>query len=214
VSTKDFELNLDLATTQPPLLQGVAGFSQKGPDVRSSSYYYSMPQLRVSGQVRTQEGVREVHGVAWLDHEWSSSLMDEQAQGWDWLGLNLDDGGALMVFRMRDAKGEPHWAAAKRRKASGASYELISYAREALEWKVLRTWRSPHTGVEYPVEWQLRVGDDTLVLRPLMDDQENDSRGSTGTIYYEGAVRAFDSTGHTIGRGYLELTGYGSRMKL
>jgi predicted secreted hydrolase len=46
-----------------------------------------------------------------------------------------------------------------------------------------------------------------------MDDQELDSRASTGTIYWEGAVRAF-SKNSEIGRGYLELTGYWKPMKL
>jgi predicted secreted hydrolase len=63
--------------------------------------------------------------------------------------------------------------------------------------------------VEYPVE--MAVND--LVLKPLMDDQELDSRASTGTIYWEGAVRAFKDN-NEVGRGYLELTGYWKPMKL
>ena len=43
-------------------------------------------------------------GRAWLDHEWSSEYMAAQAVGWDWIGINLDDGGALMAFRMRDPR--------------------------------------------------------------------------------------------------------------
>ena len=41
----------------------------------------------------------------------------------------------------------------------------------------------------------------------------DDARGSTGTLYWEGAVRAFDERGQAIGRGYLELTGYGERLR-
>ena len=52
-----------------------------------------------------------------------------------------------------------------------------------------------------------------LVLKPLMDDQELDSRASTGTIYWEGAVTATRNTAE-VGRGYLELTGYWRPMKL
>ena len=40
-----------------------------------------------------------------------------------------------------------------------------------------------------------------------MDNQENDTRATTGAVYWEGAVRAY-SKGREIGRGYLELTGY------
>ena len=41
----------------------------------------------------------------------------------------------------------------------------------------------------------------------LMDDQELDSRRSTGAIYWEGAVRLLEG-GREIGQGYLEMTGY------
>jgi predicted secreted hydrolase len=34
------------------------------------------------------------------------------AVGWDWIGANLDDGTALMAFRIRNAAGEPVWASA------------------------------------------------------------------------------------------------------
>jgi len=44
-------------------------------------------------------------------------------------------------------------------------------------------------------------------------DQELDARASVGTIYWEGAVRAFNGATE-VGRGYLELTGYWQPMKL
>ncbi len=40
------------------------------------------------------------------------------------------------------------------------------------------------------VEWRVIAGDRTFTLRPLLDDQENDARLSTGAIYWEGAVTA------------------------
>ena len=77
----------------------------------------------------------------------------------------------------------------------------------------LRTWKSPRTGAEYPVAVAVKTNQDSLVLQPLMDDQELDARASTGTIYWEGAVAAFrDSL--PVGKGYLELTGYWRPMKL
>ena len=77
----------------------------------------------------------------------------------------------------------------------------------------IRTWTSPRTGTAYPVAWRLRAGARELELEPLMDDQENDARLSTGTIYWEGAIRAFESH-RLVGRGYLELTGYADRLRL
>lgn len=212
LKAEGFSLQLNLQTTQPPLLQGNEGFSRKGPDPLAASYYYSLPQLQVTGQITIGKQEHKVRGVAWLDHEWSTLLMDRQAQGWDWLGANLDDGSALMVFRMRAPDGGQRWAAATWTSAKDRSVRTFSPAD--VQWSAVRRWRSPRTGIEYPVEWTVRIGERTIRLRPLMDDQENDTRGSTGTIYWEGAVRAFDESNQPLGRGYLELTGYGKRVSL
>ena len=113
------------------------------------------------------------------------------AAGWDWCGINLDDGGSLMAFRMRGKDGGTVFSPA------GVSFQA------------LRTWQSPRTGTLYPVSMKVNE----YVLEPLMDDQELDARASTGTIYWEGAVRALRD-GRQAGRGYLELTGYWKPMKL
>jgi predicted secreted hydrolase len=209
VTSTEFAFDLQFDVVQTPLLQGHNGFSQKGPSQASASHYYSLPQLRASGRVVVGERSYQVRGIAWLDHEWFSSVLDEQARGWDWAGLNFDDGSALMVFRMRNAAGERHWADATLR---DGKEDTQSFRPEQVHWRVLRRWRSARTGIEYPVEWEVKVGERTFRLRPLMDDQENDARGSTGTLYWEGAVRAYDESGRVVGRGYLELTGYGDRI--
>jgi predicted secreted hydrolase len=63
------------------------------------------------------------------------------------------------------------------------------------------------------VSVRVQAGPVTLELEPLMDDQELDARASTGTVYWEGAVRARQG-GQAAGRGYLELTGYGKPLEL
>ena len=124
--------------------------------------------------------------------------------GWDWIGINLDDGAALMAFRIRDKRGGEYWASATHRAADGSVRTLPPLQ---VRFQPLRRWRSPHTGVEYPVAMRVRAGELVLELQPLMDDQELDSRASTGAIYWEGAVEARNA-GRVVGRGYLELTGY------
>ncbi len=191
ILARDFSLDLDFETNDKPLLQGNSGFSRKGNRPEEASYYYSRPQLKVNGTVN---GTR-VTGTAWLDHEWSSQYMAAGAVGWDWCGINLDDGGALMAFRMRDNNSK------------------TQFAPEGVSFEPLRTWRSPRTGTVYPVSVRVKTKDNELRLEPLMDDQELDARASTGTIYWEGAVTAYkDRT--AVGRGYLELTGYWRPMKL
>ena len=58
VRGEDFQFDLTLQATQPPLLQGERGFSRKGPDPRAASHYYSLPQLRVSGTSRGRRHAR------------------------------------------------------------------------------------------------------------------------------------------------------------
>ena len=206
----DFDFELTLTATQPPLLQGERGFSRKGPDPRAASYYYSLPQLAVSGEVRVGSSTRKVSGQAWFDHEWSSNYVDEVARGWDWLGVNMIDGGALMAFRMRDQQGGERWAGATMR-----SGEVQTFGSEAVSWTPLKTWRSPRTGVTYPVQWRVQVGDRRYRVEPLLLDAELDSRPTTGILYWEGPIRLIDeATGKEAGRGYLELTGYGGKLDL
>ncbi|HSN79700.1 MAG TPA: lipocalin-like domain-containing protein, partial [Rhodoferax sp.] len=90
-----FSFQLALRETQPLLLQGDQGWSRKGPEAHQASYYYSLPQLTASGQLNAGGQTLAVQGQAWLDHEWSQSLMHPDAVGWDWIGMNLLDGSAL-----------------------------------------------------------------------------------------------------------------------
>ena len=133
---EDFDFDLTLASTQPPLLQGERGFSRKGPDPLAASYYYSLPQLAVTGEVTVDGRTRNVSGQAWFDHEWSSDYVDESALGWDWLGVNMTDGGALMAFRMRDRQGGARWAGAtlrvRRTRAPEPGRRVTTFGPEAV----------------------------------------------------------------------------------
>jgi predicted secreted hydrolase len=200
---EDFALDLALAPTQPILLQGRGGYSQKGPKPSQASYYYSLPHLKVSGSVVRGGRRTAVTGEAWLDREWSSTLLDPRAVGWDWVGLNLDDGGALTAFQVRDAAGRAIWTAGSLRRLDG---RVTSLGPRELAFSTDQLWRSPRTGATYPVARTVTVtlpeGRRSYALKPLFPDQELDSRLGGGPVYWEGAVSAPGA------RGYLELTGY------
>jgi predicted secreted hydrolase len=212
VHGEEFTFELTLEATQPPLLQGEDGFSRKGPSPLAASYYYSLPHLAVSGTITVDGRPQAVTGQAWFDHEWSSDYVDPQARGWDWLGVNLHDGGALMAFRMHDANGGERWASAKLRSPLRTE---AGFGQEQVEWTPLASWRSPRTGVVYPIRWRVQVGDRRYLVEPLLEDAELDSRPSTGILYWEGPIRLLDeASGRELGRGYLELTGYGGKLDL
>lgn len=209
ISAREFEFDLSFVPTAPLLLQGAGGYSRKGPRPEQASYYYSRPHLSVQGEVVVDGQRTRVTGQAWLDHEWSSEYLAKEAEGWDWAGINLADGGALMAFRIRGKDGATVWAGGALRDSRGAA---VAFPPDEIAFAPLREWRSPRTGARYPVAMRVRAGWLDLELEPLMDDQELDSRASTGAVYWEGAVTAKRS-GQAIGRGYLELTGYFSALK-
>lgn len=211
-----FVLDLQLATTQPVLLQGRAGLSRKGPDAAQASYYYSQPQLSVAGRITLDGKVLAIDDApanrAWLDHEASDALMHPDAQGWDWIGMNLDDGSALTAFRLRRPDGSSLWAGGSWR-APGQAARIFT-EREVV-FTPQRWWTSPATGARYPVEWCVTTPVGSWLVQALLDAQELDSRASTGTIYWEGLCDLREAGSNALrGRGYLEMTGYAQRLKI
>ena len=209
VNADGFALALDFQPTQPPLPQGQGGYSRKGPLAEQASYYYSVPHLRVRGRVA--RGVRSVAvtGEAWLDREWSSDYLAPTAQGWDWTGLNFDDGSAVMAFRIRRKGGGTLWAGGSLRRPDGRT---TAFGPGDVAFRPLATWRSKATGAVYPVSQELSVRADGCVRRwrlvPMFAAQELDARRGGLPVYWEGAVRTQG------GRGYLELTGYDRALKM
>jgi predicted secreted hydrolase len=115
-----------------------------------------------------------------------------------------------MAFRIRDREGRQRWAGGTLRGPDGNALILDP---GDIEFRSNQPWTSPRTGITYPTEWRVRAGERKFELSPLMDDQENDARLSTGAIYWEGAVQLSEGD-VDVGRGYLELTGYGERLHL
>jgi len=207
-----FALALDLGAHAEPLLQGEGGLSRKGPGAGAFSHYYSEPQLDVSGTLQLDDRTAAVRGRAWLDHEWSDAYLDPEAAGWDWIGMNLDDGGALMAFRMRRRDGGVHHAGGSWRAPGGGV--VRDFAPAEVAFAPRRTWHSARSGATYPVEWDVTTPAGRYTVRALLDDQEIDSRASTGAIYWEGLSELLDARGAQVGAGYLEMTGYAAAMKL
>lgn len=210
-----FALDLAFRTHAAPLLQGDAGYSRKGPREEQASFYYSRPQLEVTGSVHLDSRAIAIDGLAWLDHEWSSEILDASATGWDWVGLNFDDGSALMAFRIRRRDGGTMWTQARWSRRAGNAWRPIEGGDRdpPVEFEPLRYWTSPHTGARYPVSMRIMVAGRSLRLEPLLDDQELDTRGTSGVVYWEGAVEVFEGA-MRVARGYLELTGYAQPVKL
>ena len=211
IAAEGFTLDLQFTPTQPVLLQGDKGLSRKGPEPAQASYYYSVPHLATQGRIVLQSRSLAVKGTAWLDHEASDALMHPEAVGWDWIGMNLDDGAALTAFHLRRADGSTLWAGGSLRTAAGV---LRVFQANEVRFEAQSHWLSPHTQARYPTRWRVHTPAGSFTVQALLDDQELDSRNSTGAVYWEGLSDLLGAQGQRVGRGYLEMTGYAAPLKL
>ncbi len=196
---------------RPPTLEGPNGYSRKGRDPGNASEYYSYTRLATSGTVSLGGTTFTAHGLSWMDQEVGSSQLDARAVGWDWFSLQLADGRDVMLYLLRDSSEAPTWGGGTIVEGPGRSRHL-----ELRDFSVRRTatWTSP-AGARYPARWTVTIPGEGLMLdvRPIVADQENRSAIARKLFYWEGAVVARDAEGHPVGRGYVELTGYGASLK-
>ena len=201
---QDIALDLRLQAEQPLVAHGPGGLSSKGVDSTDATYYFSFTALQTEGILTVRGEQLEVQGSSWFDHEWGSSVLPSGAAGWDWFGLQFDDGRELMLYQVRagqdlligggtlvEQDGRTVWL-------SAADFEI----------ETLGTWGSRLSDSEYPAGWRIVLPNEDLELelRPLLADQEN----RLSIVYWEGAV---DVLGTVSGRGYVELTGYQASLQ-
>lgn len=211
--TKAGELSLKLTPVKTPVLHGEGGISRKGPGPNEYSHYVSIPRLAVSGTLTRGKRAEAMSGTAWFDHEWGPGALPEGAVGWDWFGIQLDDGSELMLYRMRlnNGRASPF---------SGGTFVPASGPPRPVAWtdvhlEPLVSWRSPATRAIYPAVWSLSVASIGLDVKitPLLSDQELSTAQSTGVTYWEGACRVEGTRSGrpAAGRAYVEMTGYAGR---
>lgn len=205
-----FGLALQTRALTPPTVQGERGVSQKAQGLGRASHYYSFCRLQTSGIVNVNGERLAVSGQSWFDHEFGSNQLGKDQVGWDWFSLQLNDGRALMLYRMRRKNGsnDPY--------SSGTLVEPNGRARHLklrdFQIETLQRWKSPHSGATYPSKWRLSLPRENLVLTvtPILSDQELRTNRSSGVTYWEGACDVQGAQGsHAVrGRAYVELTGY------
>lgn len=173
--------------------------------------YATYPTLRLSGSV----GSEAVTGEAWFDHQWGrfggwfvNHPRQGKLLGWDWFGINLDDGTEIVAMIHRDMENQQ----------SVGTFGAVRFRdQEPLQLGKItatatRHWRSPRTHIDYPVQWRLKIReiDAEFTVEPLVDDQEIMMFGLVRAIW-EGAgkVRGTIRGRPVEGRIRIELYGYG-----
>ena len=203
-------LNLSTEPLKPLIFQGPNGYSPKGRRPGAASQYYSFTRLMTRGTLSVDGRTFQVQGQSWMDKEFGSNQLAENQVGWDWFSLQLEDGTELMLYRLRDSDGNTDFARGTRVSGNGEAHYL-----DPEDWQLEPTdsWKSPSTGSLYPSRWRVTLPQESLHLEvvPELADQENRGRLTPDLYYWEGAARVLDRGGREVGRGYVELTGYGAR---
>jgi predicted secreted hydrolase len=207
----EVSFQLKMNPMKSKVLFGENGLSRKGADPTACSYYITFPRLALEGSLKYRGRSLKVNGLGWMDHEISSSQLTEEQVGWDWAGIQLNDGREIMFYIMRTKSGNADpfssltWV--------NEDGELVEVPIGKFSLSHRRIWESPETGGKYPLDLVLKILDPNLArqielhLKPLVDNQEMTSR--SGSIHYwEGACDVLDSVGVSIGSAYVELTGY------
>lgn len=209
-ANEGLRIELNLTDEKGPVPQGDEGYSRKGTDPGNASYYYSQTRLSAEGVIQIGEETFEVSGLSWKDHEFSTNALEARQVGWDWFSIQLDDGYELMLYQVRRNDGSIDPFSNGTLIAPDGSTQPL--ALEDFEIETHDTWRSPHSGAVYPMQWTLRIPGVGLLLQlsPYLADQEL----NLSTIYWEGAVQVTgEHNGSEVsGVGYVEMTGYAEAL--
>jgi predicted secreted hydrolase len=144
-----------------------------------------------------------------MDHEFGTSFLEPEQQGWDWLSMQLSDGRELMLYQLRRGDGS------RDPRSSGTLVErdgrTTHLTAEDFTLKATGlTYRAP-SGATYPIRWSIDVprAKLTLDVTTPQENQELSTEGA-GVHYWEGLidVRGTAAGSAISGRGYLEMTGY------
>lgn len=210
--TVSFELN----NADNWVLNGDAGFSQKSTQGQAS-YYYSQPNITLKGTIKTKGKTTPLSGSAWLDREWSSQALAPNQKGWDWFSLHLDDGSKLMVYQLRhdaEAKLEgdelisDNWISGSWTNTNGEVTHLEKKDINLSSLSESEITTTNNTSVTLPLHWSIKLPllNRSLTIKPLYEEQWL----ATSFPYWEGVVLVGDDKGQSVGKGFMELTGYQS----
>lgn len=199
-------ISLKLIPEKPVVLHGEKGYSRKSEESPLiSSIYFSYPNMRSEGILEINNQKFHVKGKSWFDREISTRRLSKHQEGWDWFGIQLDDGKEIMLYILRNKKGSIDKFSSGTIIYSNGTYRQLFKNDFVVE--VLSYYRSKKTKARYPSKWKISIPSDDLILiiTPFVQDQEIVAYGTTGNYYWEGACKV---GGSSKGRAYVEMTGY------
>lgn len=198
LKTESFDLKLRSKKT--PLLVGGKGFLNLH---GRKTYYYSLTDLAVEGEIYPGGKTVKVKGRAWMDHQWADAPYKKDR--WTWFSLQLNNHVEIICFEYGQEKKDAVAAIcyADGRQESFSQVKISSFGGK---------WKSSKTKAEYELCWQIDIPERKIFLKtePLIKSQEM----LFGTInYWEGPIKVGGRFGGRAvkGLGFMELVGRPSR---
>jgi predicted secreted hydrolase len=198
------EFDAILEPTKPIVLNGDngSGIAKKG---AGSSVHFSFTRMNVNGRLRLGTESEEFTGSAWMDREFGSWAEGE----WDWFSIQFDDETELMIYQFKTDSGKMDGESTGTFVDAEGNCKYLK--RQDFDIEATGSWTSGNGSV-YPSGWHVRVPslDIDITIKPLIDDQELNTTGSTMVVYWEGAcsVTGTRSEKAIDGKAYVELVGY------
>ena len=147
------------------------------------TYYYFAPQMEMSGTVTLADGVHEIEGIAWYEHQWGNYRNTENAR-YFWGYARFDNGDAITWRQYygnpvgnldpevpfdqkaaREAWDDPHPEVT--RFAFIPSGEPAQYAfGPSFLFTPTEWWTSPDSSLQYPWWGKMETPQGTFYLSP------------------------------------------------
>jgi len=202
---EDFGYTVEMSPQRVPML--VDGDGEVGMSEDEAMFYYSFPRMKAQGVVQVGGEERKVTGTMWYDHQFGSMGGPEDPVGWDWFCLQLENGMDLNLSALRKLRnGERFNRLATVQRNDGR----VSVVKDLII-EPLGRWKSPETGITYPLGWKLALPslEAEFTVMPVFEEQEMRTFGPFRAIW-EGActVEATVAGEKVEGDGYTELVGY------
>lgn len=202
----DLVIELQAAPMKPLSLVGGNGKPE------NDLYYDSYTNNKVWGQITSKEKTEYVEGTGWYDHQWGNTHELILKLGWNWFGLQLEDGRELLVNQFRSIRDE--------KTISSIANIIDKQGNLKCTTNVIlrptNKWVSQLTNAAYPMEWTILIPEYYIKINILADfpEQEMPVLGPLQAIW-EGTCSVLveerlplQKVTTTPGKGFMELVGY------
>lgn len=195
-----------------PVLQGNNGLLRQAKGVCGNLYYYSVPWYividvdNVVVAINRTNIINVTSGVVWLDRQMSSSVVDDDIDGWVWFEFNLFDGHRYAF--MEEFTKEIH----ERKYVAGLDIPVNKQyiALNETDFNITylnNNWTSPITNMTYPLNWVIDYDNTSFGINVWFPEQEE--VWNVSKYFYVGMQQAFfnvtNNKGKIIGMGFTEL---------